>query len=135
MEAVDGMLVAHRIGNRQLEEGIVMAERLGPIKIDCDAPPYAIVRGCHKIGLSNPEDVGWHRFRNFLNGRLGGGGLFPVQAWKAFLGIHSPEHLCCPCGHSLPKLEKYTFTYLSGREAEYFLGQCGHCQTIFWDEP
>jgi hypothetical protein len=111
-----------------------MADRLGPIEIECDAPPYSVVRACHRIGLQNPEDVCWYRFPNFLNGHFGRRGIFQVQTWRAFLGMNTPENLTCTCGQSLPKLEKYTFTYISGREAEYFVGQCSRCQTIFWDE-
>jgi hypothetical protein len=27
--------------------------------IECDAPPYGIVRACHKLGFLTPEDVRW----------------------------------------------------------------------------
>jgi hypothetical protein len=31
-------------------------------------------------------------------------------------------------------MEGYTFTFASGKEAEYLLGQCRRCRTIFWEE-
>ena len=43
-----------------------MANPLGPIEIDCDAPPYAIVRACQRIGIRTPEDVRWARLSHFL---------------------------------------------------------------------
>ena len=34
-----------------------MSSRLGPLQIECDAPPYMIVSACRKIGFESPEDV------------------------------------------------------------------------------
>jgi hypothetical protein len=39
----------------------------------------------------------------------------------------------CSCGQAVPPLESYTFTFVSGKETQYHLGQCPHCRTIFWD--
>jgi len=38
-----------------------VSTRLGPILIDCDAPPYAIVQACERRGLRSPLDVRWCR--------------------------------------------------------------------------
>jgi len=40
----------------------------------------------------------------------------------------------CRCGQKLPSLDRYTFTYLTGHEASYLLGQCPRCKTVYWEE-
>ena len=55
----------------------------GPVEIECDAPPYAVVQACACLGFRNPLDVRWRHARE-LAGRgprgLGRG------LWKALLG-------------------------------------------------
>jgi hypothetical protein len=31
-------------------------------------------------------------------------------------------------------MERYVFTYASGAQSMYLLGQCNRCGTIFWEE-
>jgi hypothetical protein len=100
-----------------------MPEDLGPIEIVCDAPPYPVVRACAGLGLHAPQDVRWRRFDRRRLKRPAG--LFP------WLRGGKPS---CGCGRPLPELESYTFTFVSGSKMEYFLAQCPHCRTIYWDK-
>jgi hypothetical protein len=34
----------------------------------------------------------------------------------------------------LPKLEKYAITFVLEKVADYLLGQCRRCGTLFWEE-
>ncbi len=91
-----------------------MSSELGPIDIHCDAPPYPVVRACQRVGLRSPQDVRWCRVNRFAapEGRAG-----------------------CRCRQARPRLESYTFTFVTGKQAAYFLAQCEACGTIFWDKP
>ena len=112
-----------------------MSSPLGPIEILCDAPPYPIVRAGHRIGLLTPEDVRWCRMSRFLKEhaeRPGGG--FHLPGWKLLLGMGRGPEGACTCGQKLPLLERYTFTFRTGEEVFYLIGQCGRCRTVFWDE-
>jgi hypothetical protein len=111
-----------------------MAGQLGPIEINCDAPPYPIVQACHDLGIQTPEDVRWCRLSCFLRGSYGRRQILNLDAWKAFLGTAAPREAICSCGQKLPPLEKYTFTFLDGDQSHYQIGQCGRCRTVFWDE-
>jgi hypothetical protein len=112
-----------------------MANRLGPIDILCDAPPYSVVKACRTLEMQAPEDVRWFRMSYFLNRQAGWREMLSGQTWKSMLGMNQgPAGKKCSCGHELPALVKYTFTYITGQEASYFLGQCGRCRTIFWEE-
>jgi hypothetical protein len=91
-----------------------MSGELGPIDIQCDAPPYPVVRACERLGLRTPQDVRWSRVNRFA--LLGG-------------------QLTCSCDQPLPPLESYTFTFVTGKQATYYLAQCPHCNAIFWDNP
>ncbi len=110
-----------------------MFNQLPPIEINCDAPPYSIVRACRMVGLRTPEDVRWCRLSLFRKERPARARLLDPSTWKAILGIDEAHADQCSCGGALPMLEKYTFTCMSGRELEYFLGQCPCCRTIFWE--
>lgn len=112
-----------------------MANRLGPIEILCDAPPYSVVKACRTLEMRSPEDVRWCRMSYFMNRQPGWRDVLSRQSWKSILGMNQPpDGKKCNCGHDLPALTKYTFTYITGQEASYFLGQCPHCRTIFWEE-
>ncbi|HYT88394.1 MAG TPA: hypothetical protein VEL76_06715 [Gemmataceae bacterium] len=111
-----------------------MASQFGPLEIDCDAPSYAIVEACHRIGFRSPLDVPWYRLSHFLGEDGAKGSVFSLQMWKHLFGMNRPGGKNCRCGQSLPMLEKCTFTFLSSRQAEYLIGQCRRCLTIFWDE-
>jgi hypothetical protein len=111
-----------------------MAKRLGPLEVNCDAPPYSIVRACRRIGIHSPEDVRWFRLSQYLNQQPGWQDLLHGQKWKAFLGLNRTGETACSCGHKLPGLEKATFTFNTGREVSYYVGQCLRCRTIFWED-
>jgi hypothetical protein len=100
-----------------------MAERLGPIRVECDAPPYGIVRACSEVDFVTPLDVRWCHVRHFLSRNT---------TWRnLLLGMDGT----CSCGQPLPVLEAYLFTVSTGEEYSYLLGQCSRCRTIFWDRP
>jgi len=105
-----------------------MAERPSSFNIDCDAPSYAIVHACQRVGLETPEDVRWCRVSHL---RKSAGNR---RTWGSMLGLAEGREGKCHCGQQLPKLEKYTFTLISGKELNYYLGQCRGCRTIFWEE-
>lgn len=110
-----------------------MSNKLGPLDVICDAPPYCIVRACHLIGLQAPEDVRWLRLSHFLRENAGeeqGGSFF-----HKLLGTQGRmKDGSCSCGQALPALEKYVFTLLHHGDLYYLLGQCPRCRTIFWEE-
>ncbi|HXG08423.1 MAG TPA: hypothetical protein VNK04_01410 [Gemmataceae bacterium] len=111
-----------------------MSKPLGPIEICCDAPPYNIVRACSQLGFRTPEDVRWFRMSHFLSESTSWRELLKHQPWKVFLGMYHLEDRTCSCGQSLPRLERYTFMLITGKELSYLLGQCSRCRTIFWEE-
>src|SRR5690349_11397206 len=106
-----------------------MSNPLGPIDIHCDAPPYPVVRAGHRIGLRSPEDVRWWRMSHFLEETAGRAAGLP--AWKALLGLGGGAKSGCTCGQELPRMERYTFTFLTGRQSSYLIGQCVRCRTVF----
>jgi hypothetical protein len=70
---------------------------------------------------------------HYLEERGAYGDFLTSQPWKSFLGSRgSRTH--CSCGKGLPALEKCTFTFITGREVSYFIGQCHRCRTVFWDD-
>jgi hypothetical protein len=111
-----------------------MFSRQGPTDIDCDAPPYPIVRACQRLGFQSPLDVRWRRMKHFLKGRGGRGGVLGFHPWLWLFGGGQPPEAACACGQPLPPMELYTFTVASGKEAHYLLGQCCRCRTMLWDE-
>ena len=84
----------------------------GPIEFTCDAPPYPIVLACYAIGVERSADVRWRR-------------LGPQPWWG--------RQQCCQ-GTAVPKLAKFRFTYSSGDEVTYSVGQCSRCGTVWWTE-
>jgi hypothetical protein len=110
-----------------------MASQYGPLEIDCDAPPYAVVEACSRIGFRSPLDTRWCRASQAIPPEARHG-MFSLHSWKQFFGGRAPERNLCHCGQSLPVLEKCTFTFLSGRTADYLIGQCCRCRTIYWEE-
>ncbi len=108
-----------------------MSSKLGPIEIQCDAPPYPIVQACHMIGVRRPEDTRWCRMSQFRH--YGANGRDGQSVWHLSLGLGRQERTACTCGQSLPRMEEYAFTYVTGEEVSYRLGQCTKCDTVFWD--
>jgi hypothetical protein len=109
-----------------------MSEQYGPIEINCDAPPYAIVKAGQRIGLKDPEDVRWCRMSEFLKEQPPAP-PHKLQHWKQLLGLGRPAGRTCTCAERLPTMERYTFTFRGGREEHYYIAQCTRCRTIFWD--
>ena len=103
--------------------------------IDCDAPPYPIVRACRGLGFHSPEDVRWCHVVAMPRRPVAAESGFTVQVWKALFGKGASEKgPTCSCGRELPRLDSYTFTLLSSKEVRYLLGQCGRCRRIYWKE-
>jgi hypothetical protein len=100
----------------------------------CDAPGYSVVRACRRVGIDNPEDVRWCRMSHFLREGASWMGLFHPFTWKKLLGRDEGEEKGCSCGERLPALERVTFTFTTGREETYLMGQCTRCGTVFWEE-
>lgn len=111
-----------------------MPNRLGPLEVNCDAPPYNIVRACQMIGLRSPEDVRWSRLNGFIGKQARRGEDLKQSSWRTLLGMAQTDNGCCHCGQRLPLLERYTFTLISGNQSSYYLGQCSRCLAIYWDE-
>ena len=111
-----------------------MFHRLQAFQIDCDAPAYPIVQACRTIGLRDPEDVRWVRLARFCKDRSARVDLLNPRTWTSLLGGNPNRELRCSCGQELPNLDKCTFTLISGKELHYYLGQCGRCHTVFWEE-
>jgi hypothetical protein len=99
------------------------------LDIACDAPPYAVVRACEGLGLHAPLDVRWCRKSRFVQEPRSIWDLFP---WSLVFKTRCRDR--CSCGHLLPALEAYAFTFVLEKVADYQLGQCPRCRTIFWDE-
>jgi hypothetical protein len=111
-----------------------MNSQLGPIDVDCDAPSYSIVGACGTLGFLLPLDVRWCRlthFRDLERERSGAPGFHP---WTWLFGGKLGAKTACPCGLSLPMMERCTFTFPSGRASHYHIGQCSRCHTIYWEE-
>jgi hypothetical protein len=104
-----------------------MSSGLGPIEIDCEAPPYPIVRECRRLGLQTPEDVRWSRLSRRPGQPPGWCALFFPHAGPA----GAPR---CACGQDLPPLTRYTFVMATGYQLSYRIGQCRRCRTISWEE-
>jgi hypothetical protein len=107
-----------------------MSQSLGPIEIDCDAPPYPAVRACEGFGFHSPLDVRWLRLSRapeVIEGRRG------VSFWLRFLGLGAARGRICRCGRRLPGLRWYCLPALPPGESLYQLVQCDRCHTIYWD--
>jgi hypothetical protein len=100
-----------------------MAEELGPIEIECDAPSYAVVKACVGLGFITPQDVRWQRIDRHSVA------VKPI----GFFGWRKSKPPRCHCGEEVPMLHSYTFTFLSGSQVCYFVSQCRRCRTVFWD--
>ncbi len=105
-----------------------MTQKLGPLEVQCEAPPYNIVKGCHLIGIESPEDVRWLRKSLVLTERF-------LDKKRPLLDFADGaiERVPCSCGHPIPMLQAYTFQLLSGEEVEYAVAQCKRCRTVYWD--
>jgi hypothetical protein len=111
-----------------------MSNRLGPLEISCDAPPYSVVCACRQVGFQSPEDVRWSRISQVLDVPADEWQAYKRQPWKLLLRMSQAAGPSCRCGQRLPGMDQYTFTYLAGNEVSYLLGQCNRCRTIYWEE-
>lgn len=111
-----------------------MSNQLGPVQITCDAPPYLVVQACESLGFHTPLDVGWWRLSHFLAEHREQRGVLGRAPWKWFFSPGVSRENACSCGEPLPLLEAYSFIFVSHTVAEYHLGQCSRCHTIFWEE-
>lgn len=111
-----------------------MISRLGPLDINCDAPPYGIVKACQRVGFAAPLDVAWFRMKNLAAWQGDLGGTLATQTWSLLFGKNEAKEPTCFCGMPLPALDKYAFTTMSGRVADYLLGQCPRCRRVYWEE-
>jgi hypothetical protein len=103
-----------------------MAEHVGLLVVECDAPPYAIVEASSAIGIEAPEDVRWCRLSHHRERR---------RRWRRLWSqlTQSMADADCACGQSMPTLDCYIFTLTSGVEVSYLLGQCARCHTVYWE--
>jgi hypothetical protein len=112
------------------------SSRLGLLTVECDCPPYAIVAAAQRVGIREPEDVRWSRLSHHLNEPPSWRELLSLHGLRTALGF-ARRRDCrnCVCGQPMPCLAQYAFTYNTGTEESYLLGQCGRCRTVFWEEP
>jgi hypothetical protein len=105
-----------------------MSKQLGPLEVSCDAPSYNIVEACTQLGFRAPEDVRWLRMSSFLNEYQGAWGFLKLP------GLSPREDHRCTCGQPVPRMDRFTFVLITGKEMSYFLGQCERCRTMFWEK-
>lgn len=108
-----------------------MSNDLGMLNFECDAPPYPIVRACRKLGLRAPEDVRWSRK---CHHKRSASWIHYLTAWSHLLAREPEAEPACNCGQPLPILESYSFTFQSGEQIDYEIGQCAHCRAIYWEK-
>ncbi len=112
-----------------------MAAAFGLMDVECDAPPYEVVRACTCVGLHRPLDVVWHHRARYAARRARQAGLFSLAAWRRLLGLAEPQDSLCGCGRAQPPLRRFTVVFASGQFTAYEFGQCPHCGAVFWDGP
>jgi hypothetical protein len=112
-----------------------MSSRLGPIAVECDAPPYTVVCASRQVGLRAPEDVRWWRLSRFLSTCTSWRLILNPRAWRLLLGRLGRGRAVCSCGRDLPNLQRFSFGSATGQPTCYLLGQCARCRTVFWESP
>lgn len=111
-----------------------MLNHLGLLEVECDAPPYPIVRACRKLGMSEPEDVRWSH-KNHNSRRSHSWIRFLASPiWGRLLRRDEKAASVCSCGQPMPELDSYSFTFQTGEQVEYDLAQCPRCRTIYWEK-
>ena len=109
----------------------MMAGTLHPLESRCDAPPFPVVGACQKVGFRSPLDVRWYRLSHFLAARSSRPSTPPGAE---VFDTRPTRRKTCTCGEPLPRLEKYAITFVFEKVADYLLGQCRRCGTMFWEE-
>jgi hypothetical protein len=107
--------------------------RLGLLAVECDAPPYPIVRACHELGLRQPEDVRWCRLSRRQRAEQRWKSFFAGPLWACFLCGAGSHEKTCSCGCPLLDAESYSFTFQTGEQLDCELVQCPRCWTIYWE--
>jgi hypothetical protein len=107
---------------------------LGLLEVECDAPPYPIVRACRKLGLRHPEDVRWSRLRRRQKAGQGWKSFFASPLRMHFLSGAAGHENNCSCGCPLLNVEGYSFVFQTGELLDYELVQCPNCWTIYWEQ-
>ena len=112
-----------------------MANKYETFEVTCDAPPYCVVKVCNLIGIQAPEDVRWRRMSHHVS-EAGGdsSGLEQTLLFGSRSLRRRADESHCTCGHGLPTLDMYTFTFSTGEESSFLLGQCRRCRTVFWED-
>ena len=110
-----------------------MPSNLGLLEVECDAPPYPIVRACRKLGLYRPEDVRWSHKGNHARRHHGWIQYLTNPLWGRLLGRGETTGPSCVCGRPMPLLESFCFTFQTGEKVEYEIGQCPCCGTVHWE--
>ena len=108
-----------------------MAGTLHPLESRCDAPPFPVVRACQRPGFRSPLDVRWCRLSHFLAARSS---RPSTPAGAQVFDTKPTRETTCTCDEPLPKLEQYAITFVLEKVADYRLGQCRRCGTMFWEE-
>lgn len=113
-----------------------MCSSLGTLDVSCDAPPYEIVRACEKLPLHSPLDVRWCHKRHCRPIHEHKSGFSALCPWNWFRSQRNHvDKQVCACGALLPALDECTFTTPEYEVlAEYRIGQCRRCRTIYWEE-
>jgi hypothetical protein len=107
---------------------------LSPIAIECDAPPYNIVKASEQVGMRTPEDVRWCHKPAPPRKAATGWQALTGRIWKLLFAFGLPDgEEECVCGRLLPERFPVLFRSSSGGEACYTLTQCGRCHAICWD--
>ena len=108
-----------------------MAGTLRPLDIRCDAPPSPVVGACQRLGFRSPPDVRWCRLSHFLAARSS---RPSTPAAAQVFDTKPAQETSCTCDEPLPKLEQYAITFVLEKVADYRLGECRRCGTMFWEE-
>src|SRR5579864_6899350 len=122
--------MTRNVGPSRLFEGMQIEEAyqenstmfLEPLDSECDAPLYAVVEACGKLGFQSPLDVRWCRMSLFVGGHCERArGFHPIR-W--LFGGSVPPKTACTCGQPLPAMQRCACTFESGKLDEYLFGQC-----------
>jgi hypothetical protein len=102
-----------------------MESNLGPLLIECDAPPFEVVAASMAAGFWAPADVCWRRAERR---RPAPRGWLPwLRSWLPISGGRSCR--ACAAGH--PELKLCVFER-QGELLSYSMGQCPRCLTMYW---
>lgn len=113
-----------------------MCSSLETLDVSCDAPPYEIVRASEKLPLRSPLDVRWCHTGHCRRIQKRARALCSLLPWNWFRGrTNDAVSQVCTCGAPFPLLDDCTFTTPDYQVlAEYRIGQCRRCRTIYWEE-